>query len=77
MTIEQLQQLFSDATLDTWHQHPNGNGWVQNTATVDESAYVGENAVVFENARVYGNARVFENARVSGNAVVFEGEMKG
>ena len=65
MTFEQLKNEFPEATLETWHVHSNGGGWVQNTATVAKSAYVGLNA------RVYGDAPVFENARVSGDARVF------
>jgi tetrahydrodipicolinate N-succinyltransferase len=58
------------------HKHPNGGGWVADTATVAETAYVGPDAQVYgnaqvsENASVYGGARVFEDARVSGNARV-------
>ena len=52
------------------HQHPNGGGWVANTATVDASAFVGSDAQVHGNARVYGNARVSGTARVSGDAQV-------
>ncbi|MBK6858130.1 MAG: hypothetical protein IPG97_16660 [Microthrixaceae bacterium] len=60
-----------------WHRHPNGGGWVEDTATVDETAYVGPDARVFETARVsgsawvYGTARVFGAAEVSGTALVF------
>jgi carbonic anhydrase/acetyltransferase-like protein (isoleucine patch superfamily) len=75
MTIEQLQSIFIDATLETWHQHTNGGGWVQNTATVDESAYVGKNALVYGNARVLGTAWVSGNAWVSGTAWVSRGEI--
>lgn len=65
----------SDATFDFQdgngpvpaHQHPNGGGWVAETARVDASAYVGPNAWVYGDARVYGNARVFDNARVFGD----------
>ena len=64
MTLQDLQKLFPDATESTWHQHPNGGGWVENTASVEFSAYVGPWAVV------YGNARVFRYALVSGNARV-------
>ena len=59
------------------HQHPNGGGWVANTATVDASAFVGRDAQLFGNAqvsghaRVYGDAQVFGNAWVSGNARVY------
>ena len=50
------------------HQHPNGGGWVANTATVAPSAFVGRYARVHGDARVSGNARVYGNAWVSGNA---------
>jgi len=58
-------------------QHPNGGGWVADTATVAETAYVGPDARVFGSARVsgsaevFGKARVFGSARVYGSAVVF------
>jgi hypothetical protein len=52
------------------HQHPNGGGWVANTAWVSESAYVGSSTQVFGNARVSGNAWVSGNARVFGDARV-------
>jgi hypothetical protein len=64
MTLEQLQQIFPGATADTWHQHPNGGGWVQNTAKVYETAWVGKDAVV------YGDAVVLWNSSISGNARV-------
>ena len=60
-----------------WHRHPNGGGWVQDTASVDETAHIGPDAEVYGTARVYGtaevfgSARVYGNARVSGNAQVF------
>ena len=53
-----------------WHRHPNGGGWVQDTASVDETAYVGPDAEVSGTAWVYGNARVCGNAWVCGNAEV-------
>ena len=52
------------------HKHPNGGGWVADTATVDETAYVGAEAQVFCDAKVYGNAVVFGNAWVSSDAEV-------
>lgn len=48
-----------------WHRHPNGGGWVEDTATVDETAYVGPDARVYGAARVSGNAEVFGAAQVS------------
>ena len=52
------------------HQHPNGLGWVADTAHVDPSAYVGPNARVYGYARVSGSARVYGDAHVSGDARV-------
>mgnify|MGYP000291848002 CR=1 FL=1 len=47
------------------HRHPNGGGWVADTATVDDTAYVGLDA------RVFGQAKVQNRARVEGTAWVF------
>jgi hypothetical protein len=55
MTLKELQKSFPDATAETWHQHPNGGGWVQNTAHVAASAWVAENARVAGNAWVGGD----------------------
>ena len=48
------------------HRHPNGGGWVADTAQVFD------NTLVFGNTQVFDNARVFGNAQVSGNARVFD-----
>jgi tetrahydrodipicolinate N-succinyltransferase len=53
------------------HRHPNGRGWVADTATVAETAYVGANAKVYGNAWVHDNAHVYGNARVYGDANVY------
>ena len=56
--------------------HPNGGGFVADTAAVDASVYVGpearvlETAEVVENARLEGRATVSGGARVGGQAVV-------
>ena len=68
--LVKLKSLFPDATPETWHVHQNGGGWVQNTATVTDSAYVGPGAVVSDNARVSDHAQVSGSAWVSGNARV-------
>ena len=65
-----LKSLFPDATPETWHVHPHGGGWVQNTASVSASAFVGPNAIVSGYAQVRGYAEVLGNAVVSGNAQV-------
>ena len=44
------------------HQHPNGGGWVANTATVDASAFVGSDA------RVHGDAWVLNPLTITGSA---------
>ena len=66
------------------HQHPNGGGWVAESAHVDPECYVGPHAVVYGNARVtekviindfakvYDNARVYGSAKVYGDAQVYE-----
>ena len=53
------------------HKHPNGGGWVANTATVAETAYVGPKAKVYGNAEVIGNAQISDNAQVRDNARVY------
>jgi carbonic anhydrase/acetyltransferase-like protein (isoleucine patch superfamily) len=64
------------------HQHPNGGGWVADTASVEETVYVSTHAAVGGEAmvlgraqidgeaQVYDNARVQDYARVSGHAKV-------
>ena len=68
ITFEQLQAKLGPLNKSEWHQHPNGNGWVQNTAAVEDTAYV--EGIVSGNARVYGNAQVYGDARVYGDAWV-------
>ena len=52
------------------HQHPNGGGWVADSAQVADSVYVGLSAWVSGGAWVSGDARVYGNARVSGDAII-------
>jgi len=40
------------------HKHPNGGGWVANTAHVRADVYLGPEAQVFDQAWVFGQARV-------------------
>ena len=42
------------------HKHPNGGGWVADSASVAPTAYVGPYANVYGNARVSGDAWVSE-----------------
>jgi acyl-[acyl carrier protein]--UDP-N-acetylglucosamine O-acyltransferase len=61
---------------EDWHQHPNGAGWVHNTATVPESLYlhpssiVGDGATVGDGAEVGNWAKVGEGAKVGERAKV-------
>jgi len=71
MTIDELKQRIPGVVDAEWHQHKNGGGWVQNTATVDKTAFIEDSAIVYGDARVYGNAIVYGNARVYGNAIVY------
>lgn len=50
--------------------HPNGGGFVADTAKIDPTAYVGPNAMVLDRAQVLGNARVEDYAVVMGSAIV-------
>ena len=52
------------------HQHPNGGGWVADTATVHESAYVGPNARVYDSAWVCDSAWLRSNHHVRRRALV-------
>ena len=53
------------------HRHPNGGGWVADTATVAATAFVGPDAQIFGNAKVFDDAQVFGDAKIYGNAQVF------
>ena len=53
------------------HRHENGNGWVADTAMVEDSCYIGIDALVYGDARVCGNARVYGDALVCGDARVY------
>lgn len=55
------------------HQHPNGGGWVADTAHVDDSVYVGPRAWVYENARLFFDARITGESRVFGSCLVSDG----
>jgi hypothetical protein len=54
------------------HKHPNGGGWVANTAYVADTAFVGHDARVFNYARVFDGAEVRNYARVYGYAQAFD-----
>jgi hypothetical protein len=54
MTIEELKERVPNVVADEWRQHPNGLGWVKNTASAESSSWI--EGVVSGNARVSGDA---------------------
>ena len=70
MTFEELKRRVPDATVDTWHQHANGGGWVENSARVADSAVVIGSATVRDYAVVRDYATVDNRAIVRDCATV-------
>jgi carbonic anhydrase/acetyltransferase-like protein (isoleucine patch superfamily) len=56
--------------------HPNGGGFVAESARVAKTAYVGPNAMVLDGARVEDNACIKESAIVLGPKTVISGNAK-
>ena len=52
------------------HRHPNGGGWVADTATVEETAFVGPDARVSGSALVEGGVQLLGDTRISGVSCV-------
>ena len=57
------------------HKHDNGNGWVADTATVEDTVYVGPRAQIFQRATVKGKVRLTGAARIFGHAIVSGGAL--
>jgi UDP-3-O-[3-hydroxymyristoyl] glucosamine N-acyltransferase len=63
---------FPSAKEENWHRHPNGGGWVENTAKVEDSAKVEKYGLVAQHAFLgpYGSvtdrAIIYQNAYVNG-----------
>ena len=57
-------------TASRGHAHPNGGGFVADTARVAETVYVAPDAMVLGEAVLTGNARVEDHAIVTGAATV-------
>lgn len=51
-------------------EHPNGGGFVANTARVADSVYVGPDAMVLGTATIKGDVRIEDHAVVMGSAVI-------
>ncbi|UZN04418.1 DUF6055 domain-containing protein [Cellulomonas sp. S1-8] len=71
-----LSDPAADVAVEGGHRHPNGGGWVDDAATVDDGAYVAPGAVVRGDAsvgpgvRLEGRAWVEAGAQLSGDVVV-------
>jgi len=78
LTLKELQKLRPYATKETWHIHPNGGGWIENTAIVEDTVYVSEDSTIAGQAEVLGNVSlnkcsdIMDNARVSGNVFIVD-----
>jgi len=46
MTFDELKRRVPSATPETWHQHPNGGGWVKNTTCIADTIFIGSHAIV-------------------------------
>lgn len=60
-----------NGSVSKGHRHPNGGGWVADSATVSPSVVVHPIGVVFDEAVVVGDVEIFDFAAVFGNARVF------
>ena len=60
--------MIANLRNDEQHQHPNGKGWVANTARVDDSVFVGPHALVYGHAELTDRVCVLDLAQVSGHA---------
>ena len=59
------------------HLHSNGNGWIDNTASVASTVYVAPNAMVLGSSAITGNVSIqntalVKDATISGNVIVKE-----
>jgi len=59
----------SDPPNSSGSRHPNGGGFVADSATIADSAFVGPNAIVKGNATVEGTAEIRDYAVVNGGTV--------
>ena len=54
------------------HQHPNGGGWVDNTATVAASVYIGARATIGTRAHIWAWAHIGARAHIGEGAAIGE-----
>jgi len=64
--LAQTMSMFNE----TFRRHPNGGGWVSDTAEVADTVQIGPFAVVSGEAKVTGSVQVLDTARVRGEAKI-------
>lgn len=73
MTFDEMKQLLTHANPANFHQHPNGGGWVEKTATVGSAAYISglicEGANIGERANIGKLASIGEGAKIGEGAI--------
>jgi carbonic anhydrase/acetyltransferase-like protein (isoleucine patch superfamily) len=62
--------MISNLPESDQHRHPNGLGWVANTARVAATCYVGPHALIYGCAELSERVCVVDSAQVSGHAVL-------
>ena len=60
--------MIANLPEDQQHKHPNGLGWIANTAKVADTCYVGPHALVYGHAELTDKVCVVVSAQVSGHA---------
>lgn len=60
----QAPELFRPQLKNGGHLHPNGGGWVENSATVANSVFIGPHAIVLGNSQISGDVRITNTAIV-------------
>lgn len=58
---------------DEQHRHPNGGGWVANTAYVADTVYVGPDAQVYGNTIVSGYVNLYGYVSLFGSSLLPRG----
>lgn len=73
MTIEELKQKMPWIDVTEWHQHPNGGGWVHNTAEVPEGVYIAVSVTVGNDASIGNRASIGDDASIDWSLLYIQG----
>lgn len=77
VSLGQLAKANSPCEGNTGKPHPNGGGFVADTAYASVHVHVGPDAQICESAMVFGYSQVFGQAKIYGHAVVMGGFIYG